>query len=119
MPRVKGGPRAKNKHKKVLHLAKGYRLTRSKLYKRAKEAVVRAGEHAFSGRRRKRRDLRKLWIVRLNAAVRKNGLSYSNFINGLKKANINLDRKTLSEMAIHEPNHFDEVVKKVKSSFNK
>jgi len=119
MPRSTGGTRTHARHKKVIELAKGYRLTRSKLFKRAQEAVIRAGEHAFAGRRLRKRDMRTLWIARLNGALSKFEMNYSNFIKGLKKANIELDRKILSEMAIHNPNHFEEVVNKVKESFKK
>ena len=119
MPRVTGGTRTHARHRKVIKLAKGYRLTRSKLFKRAQEAVLRAGEHAFAGRRIRRRDMRTLWVSRLSAALTKFDLNYSNFISGLKKANIELDRKSLSEMAIHHPNHFEEVVTKAKESFKK
>lgn len=117
MSRAKGGFKRKRSHKKVLKLAKGYRGTRSKLFKRANEAVIRAGEHAFAGRRKKRRDLRRLWIARINGALTPHELNYSTFIKGLKNANIDLDRKVLSEMAIKEPSAFEEVVKKVKDSF--
>lgn len=119
MPRVTSGTRKHAKHKKVLNMAKGFRLTRSKLFKRAKEAVLRAGEHAFAGRRIRRRDMRKLWISRISAALTNKDINYSRFINGLKKAKIEMDRKTLSEMAIHNPKHFDEVVEKAKKAFSK
>ncbi len=116
MPRVKGGPRAHAKHKKILKLAKGYRGTRSKLFKRANEAVLRAGEHAFAGRKQRRRDLRRLWITRISAALTNNKLNYSRFVAGLKKANISLNRKMLSELAIADPKAFEEVVNKVNST---
>lgn len=115
MPRVKGGPRGHRKHIKIVKLAKGYRGSRSKLYKRAAEAVVRAGEHAFAGRKQKRRDLRRLWIARINGALSSHEVKYSRFINGLKKAAITLDRKTLSEMAINDPKAFNDIVKQVKT----
>ena len=118
MPRVKGGPRARKKHKKIVKMAKGYRGTRSKLYRRAHEAVLRAGEHAFTGRKLKKRQMRRLWITRLNAALKPFDVKYSRFISGLKKAKIDLNRKMLSEMAINDPKSFEEVVKKVKESFN-
>ncbi len=114
--RIKGGLRAHRKHKKVLQLAKGYRMTRSKLFRRAQEAVLRAGEHAFAGRRKRRRDLRSLWIVRINGALSEKGLNYSRFINGLQKADIELNRKMLSEMAIHNPDHFEQIVKRVQEA---
>lgn len=119
MPRVKGGLRTHARHKKIIKLAKGYRMSRSTLFKRAQEAVLRAGEHAFAGRKKRKRDMRALWIARLNSALSNYGILYSRFIAGLKKSNIELDRKSLSEMAIHNPTHFEEVVNKVKSSFNK
>lgn len=119
MPRVKRGVRAHHKHKKVIQQAKGYRGSRSKLFRRANEAVLRAGEQAFAGRRIRRRDLRRLWIARINGALTQYGINYSSFINGLKKQNILLDRKILSEMAISEPKAFEQVVNKVKDSFNK
>lgn len=117
MPRVRGGVRTRRRHKKVLKLAKGYRGSRSKLFKRANEAVIRAGEHAFAGRRIRRRDMRRLWITRINGALKSHDMNYSTFINGLKKAKIELNRKTLSEMAINEPSAFEQVVAKVKESF--
>lgn len=118
MPRVKGGPRARKKHKKVLKQAKGYRGTRSKLYKRANEAVLRAGEHAFAGRKKRRRDLRKLWITRINAALTPHDISYSRFIKALKTLNIKLDRKILAELAVNDPKAFEQVVAKAKESFS-
>ena len=114
MPRVKGGPRGHRKHVKILKLAKGYRGTRSKLFKRANEAVVRAGEHAFAGRRQRRRDLRRLWIMRINGALTSHEIKYSKFRDGLKKVKIELDRKNLSEMAINDEHAFKKVVERVK-----
>ena len=114
MPRVKGGPRARKRHKKIVKLAKGYRGTRSKLYRRSHEAVLRAGEHAFHGRKKRKRDMRRLWISRINGALTAHDVKYSRFINGLKKANIGLNRKMLSEMAIHDPKGFSKVVEEVK-----
>lgn len=111
MPRVKGGTRTRKIHKKVLNLAKGYRGTRSRLFKRANEAVVRAGEHAFEGRKQRKRDMRRLWIVRISGALMAHDMKYSQFMHGLKTANINLNRKILSEMAIHDPKGFESVVK--------
>jgi large subunit ribosomal protein L20 len=113
--RVKSPRRAR--HNKILKMAKGYRMTRNRLYKVAKEAVVHAGAYAFAGRHLRRRDLRSLWIVRLNAALRPLGVKYSQFIPALKKANIELDRKVLSEMAIHTPEAFKQVVKKAGFNF--
>lgn len=114
MPRVKGGPRAHKRHKKILKLAKGYRGSRSKLYKRANEAVLRAGEHAFHGRKKRRRDLRRLWISRINAALTKHDLQYSRFIDKLKKANVELNRKMLSQLAVEDLSTFDKIIEKVK-----
>lgn len=115
MPRSKGsGVRTRRRHKKILNMAKGYRGTRSKLQKRAHEAVLRAGEHAFEGRRNRRRDMKKLWIIRINAALFSYGIMYSRFMNGLKKAKIELNRKMLAEVAINDPEAFEVVVEKVK-----
>ena len=116
MSRVKGGFRTNRKHKKILKLAKGYRGTRSKLVKRAHEAVLRAGEHAFEGRRKRPGDMRQLWITRINSALFKHEVMYSRFIAGLKKAKIELNRKMLSEIAINDTKSFDEIVEKVKKS---
>ncbi len=116
MPRVKGGFKASRKHKKLLKLAKGYRGTRSKLLKRANEAVLRAGEHAFEGRRKRPGNMRRLWISRINSALTKHEIMYSRFINGLKKSKIELNRKMLSEIAINDPKAFDEIVDRVKKS---
>jgi large subunit ribosomal protein L20 len=116
MARVKGGPRAHKRHKKILKLAKGYRGTRSTNFRRAHEAVLRAGEHAFRGRKEKKRGFRRLWIARINGALTQHGINYSRFINGLGKANIELNRKMLSEMAIRDPKGFEEVVEKAKKS---
>ena len=91
------------RHKKVLRLAKGYRMTKNRLYKVAREATIHAGQYAFAGRHLRRRDLRSTWIIRINAALRALGITYSKFIPALKKANINLDRKVLSELATHQP----------------
>jgi len=114
MPRVKGGFRTRRTHKKILKLAKGYRGTRNRLFKRANEAVVRAGEHAFEGRKQRKRNFRTLWISRLSSALSNMGINYSRFINGLNKAKITMDRKTLSEMAINDPKAFEIIVEKVK-----
>jgi len=119
MPRVKGGPRARKKHKKIIKMAKGYRGSRSKLYKRANEAVLRSGEHAFAGRKKRRRDLRRLWIIRINAALNQYDISYNQFINSLKTSGIELDRKILSELAVNNPKAFEQVVTKAKEGFSK
>ena len=112
--RVKRGTQVKKTHKKVFKLAKGYRLGRKNIFKRAKEAVMRAGQNSYVGRKQKKRNFRRLWITRINAGVRPFGLSYSVFINKLNKANVKLNRNILSELAIHEPNTFKAVVEKVK-----
>ncbi|HXK52581.1 50S ribosomal protein L20 [Candidatus Nomurabacteria bacterium] len=115
MTRVKGGPRARNKHRSIIKLAKGYRGTRSKLFRRANEAVLRAGEHAFAGRRIRRRDMRKLWISRISGALTQHEINYSTFMHILPKTGIVLNRKMLSEIAINDPKAFEEVVNKVKA----
>jgi len=114
MVRVKGGVHTRRKHKKVLEAAKGFWMTRHKQFKKAQEAVLHAGEYAFTGRKLKKRDFRSLWIIRLNAAVREAGLSYSKFINLLKKKNVGLDRKILSQIAVEYPKTFTAIVGKVK-----
>lgn len=114
MVRIKGGTTTRAKHKKVLKLAKGYWMTRSKHIKKAKEAVLHAGEYAFAGRKRKKRDFRQLWIIRLNAAVRSMGLTYSKFVNLLKTNKIALDRKVLAQIAVEHPKVFEKIVEKVK-----
>jgi large subunit ribosomal protein L20 len=114
MVRVKGGVNTRSRHKKVLKLAKGYWMTRHKQFKKAKEAVLHAGEYAFSGRKRKKRDFRQLWITRLNAAVRELGMTYSKFIQALSAKKIILDRKVLSQIAIDFPEAFKKIVDRVK-----
>ncbi len=106
MPRVKRGVTAKARHKKVLKLAKGYYGARSRVYRVAKQAVIKAGQYAYRDRRQKKRQFRALWIVRINAQARECGLSYSRFIDGLKKAQIELDRKVLADMAVHDKDAF-------------
>ncbi|QQY80370.1 LSU ribosomal protein L20P [Keratinibaculum paraultunense] len=110
MARVKGGVTARKRHKKVLRQAKGYYGAKSKIYRPANQAVMKSLNYAYSGRKQRKRDFRKLWISRINAAARQNGMSYSAFIHGLKKANIEINRKMLSEMAIHDPDGFKELV---------
>jgi len=110
MPRVKRGTVRRAKRKKLLGLAKGYYANKSKLYRAAKESVDTALKYAFVGRRRKKRDFRRLWIVRINAAARLNGITYSRLINGLKLAGIDLDRKVLADMAVRDPAGFSSVV---------
>ena len=113
MVRVKGGVTTRRRHKKVLKLAKGYWMTRHKQFKKAKEAVLHAGEYAFAGRKLKKRDFRTLWIIRLNAALRSLGLTYSKFINLLKQKKIGLDRKILSQIAVEYPKVFEKIVEKI------
>jgi large subunit ribosomal protein L20 len=112
--RVKRGKVKSRKHKKILKRAKGYRLSYSKLYKRAKEAVLHAGQYSYAHRKKRANEFRKLWIQRINGALSKFDLSYSKFINLLKKNKIELNRKMLSELAINEPEVFKAVVEKVK-----
>jgi large subunit ribosomal protein L20 len=114
MVRVKSGILTKKKHRKVLKLAKGYWMTRHKQFKKAKEAVLHAGEYAFFGRKRKKREMRRLWITRLNAAVRQLGLKYSQFIKRLKEKKVEIDRKILSQIAVNYPKIFAKIVEKVK-----
>lgn len=116
MSRVKRGVTAHAKHKKVLSEAKGYYGARSKVYRVAKQAVIKAGQYAYRDRRQKKRQFRALWIVRINAAARDNGLSYSRLMNGLSKAGIDLDRKVLSDMAIFEPAAFAAVAEQAKAA---
>ncbi len=116
MARIKGGLNAKKKHSKVLKAAKGYRGARSKQYRYAKQAVMRAQASAFAGRKQKKRQFRALWITRINAATRLNGLSYSVFMDGLKKAGIELDRKILAEMAVNDKEGFAKLVETVKAA---
>ena len=115
MARIKGGMNAKKKHKRVLKLAKGYRGARSKQYRVAKQSVMRALEESYTGRKQKKRKFRQLWIARINAAARMNGLSYSKFMYGLKLAEVNVNRKMLSEMAISDPEGFASLVEVAKS----
>jgi large subunit ribosomal protein L20 len=106
MPRAKGGPKTRQRRKKVLKQAKGYWGGRRRLYRPAAETVLRAGVFAYKGRKQKKRRARSLWIIRVNAACRTLGLSYSVFMNGLKKAGVALDRKILAELAVHDPTAF-------------
>lgn len=114
MARVKGAVTTRNKRKKVLKLAKGYWGAKSKHFKMAKQAVMKSGNYAYIGRRQKKRDFRKLWITRISAACRMNGINYSTFMNGLKKSGINLNRKMLSEIAIADSEGFAKLVEQVK-----
>ncbi|MDO9027961.1 MAG: 50S ribosomal protein L20 [Candidatus Roizmanbacteria bacterium] len=114
MVRIKGGVRTHRRHKKVLKLAKGYWMTRHKQFKKAKEAVLHAGEYAFMGRKLRKRDFRQLWIIRMNAALRNLGTKYSVFIKKLKDNKIELDRKILSQLVVEHPEVFKKVVEKAK-----
>lgn len=114
MARVKKAINAKKKHKKVLKLAKGYYGAKSKIFRPANQAVMRALRSAYIGRKLRKRDFRKLWITRINAGARLNGISYSRFINGLKKANVDINRKMLSEMAIYDAQGFAKLVELAK-----
>ena len=115
MPRVKRGVTVRARHKKVLALAKGFRGRRKNVFRIAKEAVMRAGQYAYRDRRNKKRVFRQLWIARINAASRGLGLTYSKFMAGLKKANIDIDRKVLADMAVNDPAGFGSIVEKVKA----
>jgi large subunit ribosomal protein L20 len=116
MPRVKRGTVRRAKRKKLLARAKGFYQTKSKLYRQAKESVDTAAKYAYVGRKNKKRDFRRLWVVRINAAARENGLTYSQLIRGLKAAGITLDRKMLADMAITEAGSFAKVVAQAKSA---
>ena len=111
MPRVKRGVTAHRRHKKILKLAKGYYGARSRIFRVAKQAVIKAGQYAYRDRRQRKRQFRALWITRINAQSRANGLSYSRLIAGLKKAEIGLDRRVLADLAVHEPDAFNNIVK--------
>ena len=113
MVRVKRGVTAKRRHKKILRLAKGYRMTRRRNIKVAKEAVLHAGQYAFMGRKLKKRDFRRLWIIRLNAALSKLGIKYNRFIHLLKEAKVTLDRKILAKLAVEHLEIFNTLVKKI------
>ena len=110
MPRVKGGVTTRHRHKKVLKLTKGHRATKHSLYRRANESMLKSLAYSYRHRRERKGDMRRLWIARINAATRLNGLSYSKFINGLSKAGIVLDRKMLAELAVTEPAAFAQLV---------
>lgn len=116
MPRVKRGVTAHARHKKILALAKGFRGRRKNVFRIAKQAVMKAGQYAYRDRRTRKRVFRRLWIARINAASRELGVTYSKFMAGLKKANIDIDRKVLSDMAIHDPAAFGSIVEKVKAA---
>ncbi|SHK02400.1 50S ribosomal protein L20 [Desulforamulus aeronauticus] len=116
MPRAKSSVVSRNRHRKVLKLAKGYRASRSKLFRVANQAVMKALFYAYRDRRQKKRDFRKLWIARINAATRINGLSYSRFINGLKKAGVEVNRKMLADLAVNDAKAFNQLVEVAKSN---
>lgn len=116
MPRVKRGSKRRERRKKLLSLAKGYYLGKSKLYKFAKEATERAGNFAYVGRKRKKRDFRRLWIIRINAAAREHDISYSQFIAGLRRAGVVLDRKSLADIAVRDPKAFQQLVESAKAA---
>jgi len=116
MPRVKRGTTARARHKKLLKSAKGYYGARSRVYRTAKQAVIKAGQYAYAGRKQRKRQFRSLWIIRINAAVREHGLSYSKFVNGLKNSGIEIDRKILADLAVNDKVAFASIVEKVKAS---
>lgn len=118
MSRVRRGTKKKDRRKKILKLAKGYYGGRSKLYRTAKESVERALAYSYRDRRRKKRDFRSLWIVRINAAARMHDMKYSSFMTGLKRAGIDLDRKVLAELAVSNPEAFAELASKAKEALN-
>jgi large subunit ribosomal protein L20 len=119
MARVKRGVQAGRRHKKVLAKAKGYYNARRKTYRAAKQAVIKAGQYAYRDRRAKKRDFRALWITRINAAAREFGLSYSKIINGLKKAEIEIDRKMLADLAVNQPEAFASIAKQAQAALDK
>ena len=119
MPRVKRGTKRRAKRKKILERASGYYLTKSKLYRSAKESVERALNFAYAGRRQKKRQYRAIWIVRIGAAAKQNGISYSQLINGLKKSGIELDRKILADLAVNDPKGFGTLAAQAKTALVK
>ena len=116
MARIKGALMTRKRRKKVLKLAKGYFGAKSKLFKTAKEAVMKSGQYAYIGRRQRKRDFRRLWIARINAAAKMNGMNYSTFMNGLKKAGITMNRKMLAELAVSDAAAFTALVEKAKAA---
>ena len=116
MARIKGALATRKRRKKILKLAKGYYGAKHKLFKTAKEAVMKSGQYAYIGRRQKKRDFRRLWITRISAAAKMNGMNYSTFMNGLKKAGIMLNRKMLAEIAVSDPAAFTALVEKAKAA---
>jgi large subunit ribosomal protein L20 len=119
MPRVKSGVSAHKRHKKVLKLAKGYRGSKSKLYRVANQQVMKSGNYAYAHRRKKKRDFRKLWIARINAAARNNGTTYSRMVHGLKVAGVDINRKMLAELAVTDPGGFTELAELSKQHASK
>ena len=119
MPRVKRGFKARRRRKKILKLASGMVARRKNVYSVAKRSVFKALKNAYSGRKERKRDFRSLWIVRINAACRSNGITYSRFMNGLKAAHITLNRKSLAEMAVSDPAGFEQVITKVREAMTK
>ena len=118
MARIKGAMMTRKRRKKVLKLAKGYYGAKSKLFKTAKEAVMKSGQYAYVGRKQRKRDFRRLWITRISAAAKINGMNYSTFMNGLKKANITLNRKMLAELAVSDAAAFAALAEKAKAALN-
>jgi len=116
MSRVKRGVVARRRHKKIMKQAKGYYGARSRVFRVAKQAVIKAGQYAYRDRRQRKRQFRALWITRINAAARVNGMSYSRFVAGLKKAGIEIDRKVLADLAVHEKATFTAIVEKAKAA---
>ena len=116
MARVKGAMNTRKRHKRILKMAKGYRGGRSKLFRVANQAVMKSLKYAYIGRKHKKRDFRQMWIARISAAAKMNDINYSRFMNGLKKANINMNRKMLSEIAISDPEAFAQLVEKAKAA---
>ena len=116
MPRVKSTPVTKNRRKKIIKLAKGYYGSKHTLYKVANQAVMKSGQYAYRDRRQRKRQFRQLWIARINAAARQNGISYSKFINGLKKASVEIDRKILADIAVFDKVAFTALVEKAKAA---
>lgn len=116
MPRSTGAPASRNRRKKIIKLAKGYRGSRHRLLKTAKQAIDHAGQYAYRDRKNRKRDFRRLWIARINAATRANGLTYSKFIQGLKLANVDINRKMLAEIAVSDATAFTQIVETAKSN---
>ena len=118
MARIKGATMTRKRRNKVLRMAKGYYGSKHALFRTAKQAVMKSGQYAYIGRKQKKRDFRKLWITRISAGCKQNGMNYSSFMNGLKKAVINLNRKMLSEIAISDPAAFTALTEKAKAALN-